>query len=221
MSAAATPDDALLAGASGLVGRALAAAWPGPGTLHLLVRRPQAAAPGQRVHLVDFGRLPPLPPAGSAFCCLGTTIRVAGSPAAFRAVDFDAVLAFARAARSAGVQRLALVSSLGADPHARSLYPRVKGEAEQALARLGFGSLVIARPSLLAGDRHALGQPRRPAEALALRLAAPLAGWLPIGWRPIDAATLARALLRALAEARPGVQVLASAQLQRLGGAAG
>ena len=85
---------ALLAGATGLIGRELARQWAGPGMLHLLVRRPlepSGAAPqAQRVHVVDFTALPPLPQADEAYCCLGTTIKVAGSQAAFRAVDFDA-----------------------------------------------------------------------------------------------------------------------------------
>ena len=106
---------ALLAGASGLIGRELARQWDGPGLLHLLVRRPLeirgVAAPLQRVHLLDFAALPALPRAVEAYCCLGTTIKAAGSQAAFRAVDFDAVLAFARAAQSAGVQRFAVVSA--------------------------------------------------------------------------------------------------------------
>jgi hypothetical protein len=104
------PGAALLAGGSGLVGRELAALWPGPGTLHLLLRRPLKAGRHQQVHLVDFQHLPPLPPAQDAFCCLGTTLKTAGSPAAFRAVDLDAVLVFARAAQAAGVQRMAVVS---------------------------------------------------------------------------------------------------------------
>jgi uncharacterized protein YbjT (DUF2867 family) len=209
---------ALLAGATGLVGRELAAQWTGPEPLHLLVRRPMPAPhPSHRVLVVDFAALPPLPSAESAFCCLGTTIKVAGSQAAFRAVDFDAVLAFARAARRAGVKRFATVSALGADANAGNFYSRVKGEAEGALAALGFASLVIARPSLLAGDRAALGQPQRAGERLALAAAAPL-GWLiPKAWRPIEAERVARALVRALAEARPGLRLLGSAEMQDLG----
>jgi uncharacterized protein YbjT (DUF2867 family) len=210
--------DALLAGATGLIGRALAAGWVGPGTLHLLVRRP-VDAPGlrTRVHVIDFGALPALPPAREAYCALGTTIGQAGSRAAFRAVDFDAVLAFARAARAAGVQRFGVVSALGADARSRTFYSRVKGEAEAALAALGFDSLVIARPSLLAGDRAALGQPERRAERLALTLLQPVAGLIPAAWRPVDAARVARALRRAVADGRPGVRVLTSAELQVLG----
>jgi len=212
---------ALLAGGSGLVGRELAAAWTGPGELHLLSRRPVAAAgPAaglQRVHVVDFSALPALPAAEEAYCCLGTTIKVAGSKAAFRAVDFDAVLAFARAARQAGATRFAVVSALGANPRSATFYNRVKGEMEEALAALGFASLVIVRPSLLAGDRASLGQPQRTGEQFALALTAPLSALIPKAWRPISAATVARAMMRALADARPGVRIVESAELQELG----
>lgn len=212
---------ALLAGATGLIGRELARLWTGPGLLHLLVRRPlepeDAAPQVPRVHVVDFSALPALPQADEAYCCLGTTIKAAGSQAAFRAVDFDAVLAFARAAQRAGVQRFAVVSALGASPRATAFYSRVKGEMEAALAGLGFASLVIVRPSLLAGDRAALGQPARAGERLALALTAPLAPLIPRAWRPIAAVKVARAMQRALAEGRPGVRIVESAELQELG----
>jgi uncharacterized protein YbjT (DUF2867 family) len=88
---------------------------------------------------------------------------------------------------------------------------------EQAVSGLGFASLVIARPSLLAGDRAALGQPARTGERLALAVTTPLATLIPGRWRPIAAATVARALRRALAEGRPGVRIVESAELQELG----
>jgi uncharacterized protein YbjT (DUF2867 family) len=216
---------ALLAGATGLIGRELATQWQGPGMLHMLARRPFAAAKAmQRVLVVDFLSLPALPAAQTAYCCLGTTIKVAGSQAAFRAVDFEAVLAFAKAARQAGVTRFAVVSALGASPNsnpkansAGGFYNRVKGEMEAAVAQLGFDVVVIARPSLLTGDRSALGQPQRWGEKLALTLAAPLSALIPKAYRPIAAATVARAMQRAINEARPGVRVLESAELQSLG----
>ena len=211
---------ALLASATGLVGHALAALWAGPQPLHLLVRREvPAGGPAQRVHVVDFAALPPLPRAEWAFCCLGTTIKVAGSQAAFKAVDHDAVLAFARAASAAGVTRFAVVSALGADAQSRSFYNRTKGETEAALRTVGFRHLVIARPSLLAGNRASLAQAPRLGEALALAITRPLAlaGLIPKAWRPIESATLARALVRGVAQAAPGVTVLESAALQDLG----
>jgi uncharacterized protein YbjT (DUF2867 family) len=207
----------LLAGATGLVGRALLAellAKPGPEPVHLLVRRPHEAPTGAIAHAVDFSRLPVLPPATEAYCALGTTIKDAGSQQAFRAVDFDAVLAFARAAKAAGVQRLAVVSALGADARSGNFYSRVKGEAEAALQGLGFATLIIARPSLLVGDRGALGQRTRPGERLALALTGPIAPLIPRGMRPIRADTVAHALVQALHSRGPGVHVLSSAQMQ-------
>jgi len=208
----------LIAGATGLVGSALVADWGGPGTLHLMVRR--AARPPRplcRVHRVDFSHLPALPAARDAYCCLGTTIKAAGSRDAFRAVDFDAVLAFARAARAAGVERFGVVSSLGANPRSRTFYNRVKGEMEAALRALGFSTLVIARPSLLMGDRGSLKQAPRRAEQLTLALLRPVAGLIPAAWRPIPAAVVARALRQALADAAPGVTTLESDALQAMG----
>lgn len=228
-----TVTNLLLAGATGLIGQAVVAQWSaaaaGRGTLHLLVRRElPAPAPNCTVHQVDFTALPALPAAEAALCALGTTIKAAGSQAAFRAVDFDAVLAFARAAKAAGVRRFAVVSSLGASTTSASFYSRVKGEMEVALGALGFESLLIARPSLLTGDRAALGQPRRMAEHLAMQFSAPLAALVPAAWRPIAADTVARALLRELAQTQaqtrtqgqPGLTVLDNATLHRRGSAA-
>ena len=212
---------ALLAGATGLIGHEVARHWTGPGPLHLLLRKALAPSPAAgpllRTHVVGFAALPPLPTADVAFCCLGTTIKVAGSQAAFRAVDFDAVLHFARAAQRAGVRRFGVVSALGASARSASFYNRVKGEMEAELATLGFSTLVVARPSLLAGNRASLGQPQRLGERLALAVAAPLAAFMPKAWRPIEAAAVARALLRAVAQGTPGIQVLESAALQDLG----
>jgi len=211
--------NALLAGATGLIGREVSRAWPShEGTLHLLLRRPLTPLPaGQQAHVVDFAALPALPKAEVALCCLGTTIAVAGSQAAFRAVDFDAVLAFAQAARQAGVTRFALVSALGANSASRSFYSRVKGQTEEALQALQFETLVIARPSLLAGDRASLAQAPRTAERLALSLMKPLSALIPLAWRPIEARTVALALLRSTLNAQPGVHVLGSAALQKIG----
>jgi uncharacterized protein YbjT (DUF2867 family) len=94
----------------------------------------------------------------------------------------------------------------------------VKGEAEAALATLGFERLVLARPSLLAGPRESLGQPLRRGEVWTLRLTRPIARFIPAAWRPIQAQVVARAMLRALAEpGTRGVRVIESAELQRLG----
>jgi uncharacterized protein YbjT (DUF2867 family) len=216
------PDHAVLvAGATGLIGRELVAQSLDAGlTVHALARRAPAAAaarPGLHWLNIDYPTLPVLPKASQAYCALGTTLKVAGSQAAFRAVDFDAVLHFARACRACGVMRFAVVSSLGADATSGNFYSRVKGEMEAALSVLGFASLVIARPSLLAGDRTALGQPARLGERLVLAASAPLAPLMPKAWRPIQAATVARGMRAALAQAQPGTRIVSSGELQELG----
>lgn len=212
----------LLAGASGLVGRALLAQLldDDRATVHALLRREVADLPASRQlqpHVIDFRSPGHLPAADELYIALGTTIKVAGSKAAFRAVDFDAVMNVARAAREAGVPRCAVVSSLGADPNSKVFYNRVKGEVERALREPRFERLVIARPSLLAGAREALAQAPRWGERLALRALAPVAGLLPASIRPIDAAVVARAMRYALRTEGLSLQILESGVLQTLG----
>jgi uncharacterized protein YbjT (DUF2867 family) len=212
---------ALLAGATGLVGRALLPllqASPHYGHVHLLVRRPLpelSADARTTVHVVDFAELAaPLPAIDDVYVALGTTIKVAGSQAAFRRVDFDHVLATARAGREAGATRLAVVSALGADPRSRVFYNRVKGEMESSIAQLGYQSVVIAQPSLLIGDRGALGQPARAGEVWANRVLGPVMWLVPRRVRPIAAAAVAGALINAVLAGPPGVRILSSAQMQ-------
>jgi uncharacterized protein YbjT (DUF2867 family) len=208
-----------VAGASGLVGRALSrqlAADPGCTALRLLLRRAVPDLEGLPKTSVLAWPAEVLPPLDTACCALGTTIAVAGSQAAFRAVDHDTVLAFARAAKTAGARRFGVISALGADPQSSVFYNRVKGEMEAAVRALGFATLVIARPSLLAGDRATLGQPSRFGERLALALSAPLRGLLPARVRPIAADDVAAGLLVALRTRPPGVHVVESAELARL-----
>ena len=189
------------------------------GQVEVVARQPLAAEVSRHPRLaVRIGDVAALagyaPPADDVYIALGTTIKVAGSEAAFRAVDFDLVIAVARAAREAGASRLGLVSALGADPASRVFYNRVKGAAEAAVSALGYASVVIARPSLLSGDRAALGQPTRSGEVWAKRLTAPLRRLVPAALRPIDASAVAAALLAAVASAAPGVHVLSSAAMQ-------
>jgi len=211
---------ALVAGASGLVGGFLLDGLLEAPQYRQVISLGRRALPREHPKLVqrtaDFARLEEesLPSAEDAFCCLGTTLKKAGSQEAFRAVDHDAVLAFARAAKRAGVRRFLVVTALGADARSSVFYNRVKGEAEQALQALGFESLVILRPSLLLGDR-AESRPGERAAIVASRVLGPLLR--PFGGRPIEARTVARAMT-ALAQAAPqGVRVALSGELQELG----
>jgi uncharacterized protein YbjT (DUF2867 family) len=217
-SSATAARSAVVAGATGLVGREILRgllADDSVDAVHALVRRPlDFEHPRLALHVVDFAALPSLPPVDEAYLALGTTIKVAGSQAAFRAVDFDANLAVARAALAAGARRAGLVSSMGADPRSRIFYSRVKGELEQALAELPFDGLVIARPSLLVGDREALGQPARRGEKISLVVGRLLGPLIPPNYRPIAASDVARALLAAVPAAH-GRAVLPSGTMQR------
>ncbi|WP_042649000.1 NAD(P)H-binding protein, partial [Aeromonas media] len=155
----------LIAGATGLVGQALIRQLGTEHQLTLLCRQPGEAAPNRHWLPVDFERLDEvaLPgPVDMAFCCLGTTRKDAGSDEAFRRVDHDYVLAFAALARRHGCRRLLVVSSLGANPRAPALYPRTKGEMEQALLAQTWQRLVILRPAMLLGHR----EPSRRSEQL-------------------------------------------------------
>ena len=211
---------ALIVGASGLIGRALLPLLIADRrytAVHALLRRP---VPGLaehatlRLHKVDFAALPTLPAVDDVYIALGTTIKVAGSQAAFRSIDFDAVVDSARAARAAGATRLAVVSALGASVSSNVFYNRVKGEMEQAVGALGYDRVVIARPSLLLGDRAALGQPVRTGEVWAERLLRPVMRLVPRRVRPIEAAQVAEALVDALKAPGNVVRVLASAEMQ-------
>jgi len=214
------PRIALVAGATGLVGRALLPlllAHPAYAQVHVLLRRAASGIethPRLHLHSVDFNHLGTLPKVDDVYVALGTTIKVAGSQEAFRHVDFDYVVATAKAARAAGAQRLSVVSALGANPRSRVFYNRVKGEMQDAVTQLGYESVVLAQPSLLVGDRAALGQPVRAGEVWATRLLGPVMGLVPRSIRPIAAVDVAAALIDATLNPRPGKRILRSGQMQ-------
>ncbi len=209
----------LLAGASGLVGREILRGLLADASVahvHCLARRPVVSSdPRVTSHIVDLKAPGALPAADEAFIALGTTIKVAGSQDAFRAVDYDAVVGFARAAHAAGVQRIGVVSAMGADTKSRIFYSRVKGEAEHALRQIGFSTLVIARPSMLSGDREALGQPVRGGEKLATRISELFRPLIPANYSSVDVRKVAAALLTRVRTGKPGEETLLSGDLQR------
>ena len=204
----------MIAGASGFVGqRVLQALLNDPDIyeVHAFVRRPLPFTHARlQQHVQDLGRLEQLTPnfsADAAFNCLGTTIRVAGSQEAFRAVDQDAVLAFARLAQRARVRHFLSVSAIGASPRSGNFYSRVKGEVEKSLRALGFETLTLLRPSLLTGGR----QEFRLGERIGHWLSAPVAP-LMIGplaaYRPVSGDIVARAMAAAVHRSKPGVRAL-------------
>jgi uncharacterized protein YbjT (DUF2867 family) len=209
---------ALVAGATGLVGREVLAALLADksySAVHSIGRRTLPLQhPKLTQHTLDFANLPALPKADDVYIALGTTIKVAGSQAAFRAVDFDAVVAVALAAHAQGATHLGVVSAMGADAASPIFYSRVKGETEGALGKLGFQTLVVARPSQLDGDRAALKQPGRSGESIALPLMRALRPLIPANYRAIAANDVATALTHALKTRPAGRHVLLSGEMQ-------
>jgi len=207
------PRTALLAGATGLVGghllRLLLAddAWTRVVTLG---RRPAGEPhPKLEQRIVNLGALEALgdlPHADDVFCCLGTTIKQAGSQQAFRQVDYEYVVSLARAGIRLGATQLLLVSAIGADAESRVFYSRVKGEAEAAIRQLPYRGIQIFRPSLLIGERAEVRLGERAAIVLAPLLSIPLVGRLR-RYRPIEAAAVARAMVRVAKEAPRGPNI--------------
>lgn len=159
--------------------------------------------------VVDFDALPTEAAwwnVDAVICTLGTTMRQAGSRAAFRKVDHDYVLAVARQARAHGAEVFALTSSLGAKAGSGNFYLRTKGEIECDLSAEGFTSLTFVRPSLIGGKR----EKQRWPEALGLKVFAVMAPVLPRRYRIAPAERIAASLLAAVRAGLPGVRVVES-----------
>jgi len=203
---------AVIAGATGLVGRhCLETLLGDDADAHVvaLVRRPLDVRHARlEPQIVNFDGLAESParPCDVAFCALGTTIRTAGSREAFRRVDFEYVRSFARWAHAGGAETCVFVSSVGADPRSGNFYLRTKGEAEQAIREIGFRDVHLFRPSLLLGKRGEF----RFGEAVGTPLFRALSFLLVGGlrkYRPIAAASVARAMVRAATASAPGMHV--------------
>ncbi|MXO76224.1 NAD(P)H-binding protein [Altererythrobacter aerius] len=150
-----------LVGATGLVGSEVVKLAVGRGDVRLVAvaRRESPLPQGARMEMFvaepdKWGEVFDAVRPTGLICALGTTWRKSGKDeAAFRAVDQDLVLATARAAKAAGVERLVAVSSVGADARSKNFYLRVKGEVERELQAMRFKRLDILRPGLLKGAR--------------------------------------------------------------------
>lgn len=210
-----TPLRLLLVGASGAVGRAVLAralADPRVAEVVALTRRPLPAAPRLANVVVDFDNLPESAPwwaVDAVICTLGTTLRAAGSQAAFATVDRDLPLRIAMLVRANGATRFALTSSIGADAGSASFYLRTKGETEDAIGRLGFRGYTIVRPALIDTDRAE----RRRVEALTMTLLRGLGPMLPRRWKLVTPEQVARALVGGVLEEMPRIAVIESEDL--------
>jgi len=209
-----TPQHILLAGATGLTGEHLLDRLLNEPTV-TRVLAPTRRALAEHPHLENpVGELAALLPNLSgqvdiAFCCLGSTIKQAGSKEAFHAIDHDLVVAFGKRAREMGARHLVVISAVSADATSSIFYSRTKGEMEQSLIAQDWPQLTIARPSLLIGNRSD--------QRLAEILAAPLAKLIPGKYGAIEACNLAWALWRLALEEQDGVRIVESDELRKLG----
>ncbi|WP_426115687.1 oxidoreductase [Pseudomonas sp. DSP3-2-2] len=209
-----TPQHILLAGATGLTGEHLLDRLLNEPTVSRVLaptRRPLAEHPRLENPVGELTSLLPTlrGQVDIAFCCLGSTIKQAGSQEAFRAIDLDMVVAFGKRAREMGARHLLVISAINADPGSSVFYTRTKGEMEQTLKAQDWPQLTIARPSLLLGNRNET--------RLAEQLAAPIAKLIPGKYGAIEACSLARALWRLALEEQSGERVVESDELRKLG----
>ena len=176
------------------------------------LRRPAGIEhPKLKCKIIDFDQLErERIESEDVFCCLGTTLKQAGSQEAFRRVDFDYPVALARAAARDGAQRLLVVSALSANARSKVFYNRVKGEMEEAVRAAGVAKTIFFRPSLLSGPR---AEPRF-GERVGLAIGGVL-GPLLGKYRPIHGDLVAAAMLRA-AERDLQSQIIESPQIRAL-----
>ncbi len=213
---APTPKTAIVLGATGLIGNLLTHRLidsPFYEKVKVLVRK-SLGWQHPRLQEVVFDFDHPnglLTQADDIFCCLGTTMKKAGSKDAFRKVDYQYPLDVARSGLANGAQQLAIVTSMGADTNSTFFYNRVKGEVERDLTALNYPTLLIFRPSLLLGNRSETRFGERLAEG-AMRLFNPL---IPAKYKGVEAAKVANAMLTTTQEGLVGKHVFESDQLQR------
>ncbi|MGA8621256.1 MAG: NAD(P)H-binding protein [Candidatus Sulfotelmatobacter sp.] len=197
----------LLLGATGLVGRtALKQALAKDAISEVVAPSRRPLVPQNKlVNPVNL-RLDELAPrvkswdVDAVICALGTTKAKAGSQEAFRYVDYTLPLVFAKSAHGAGVETFALVSAIGAATNSMSFYARTKGEVERDIQQIGFRSLTICRPSIIAGERSET----RIAESAVLAISRALAPILPKKFHVNPAPVIAATLLDSVLTARPG-----------------
>ncbi len=205
---------AIIAGATGLTGRELTHLMIEDtrySKLILLVRT--AIEPmHEKIEQVIFNFEQPntaVLDAEEIFCCLGTTIKIAGSKDAFYKVDHDFVSLIANAGWKNGVKRFSMISAMGANKNSAVFYNKVKGQAEETVAGVGYDSCYIFRPSLLLGHRNEF----RLGEKIAAFLMTSISFALPKKYKPVEAKQVAKAMLVAMNSGKTGVQIFESDEI--------
>jgi uncharacterized protein YbjT (DUF2867 family) len=208
---------ALLAGATGLIGSQLLPlllASDRYSRVIVIGRRPVSLThPKLESHVINFDELASsskLLVADDVYCCLGTTMKQAGSREAFRKVDFSYPLALAAICRELGAKQFSLVSAMGANRESRFFYNRIKAEAEDAISSVDYKSIHIYRPSLLRGPRRN----RRVGESVGNAFGTLLGFMMPKRYRPIKSIKVARAMLSYASREEDGIYFHPSDTLQ-------
>lgn len=151
------------------------------------------------------------------FCCLGTTIKMAGSKDAFKKVDYKYPLEFAKIAKQNGVEKLLLISSMGADETSTNFYLKVKGDIERALEKLEFKSLIILRPSMLLGDRKEFRFGESVGKVFMKLFSFAFIGSLK-KYKALESTIVAKAMLKLSKSEFTGINVCESDKLRDIGG---
>ncbi len=210
---------AIISGVTGLVGGYLLNQLlkdPDYKKVIAIVRRPLETDHEKLVQkVVDFSQLPGAIEgleADHGYCCLGTTIKTAGSKEKQYAVDHDYVVAFASGCHAAGVKFFSVVSSIGANAESSNFYLRTKGEMERDLAQIPFEGLFILQPSMLLGERNEFRAGEKAGIALMKLLGPLMVGGLR-KYRGVQAESVARMMIRAVGSARRGLVIIKSDQI--------
>ena len=206
---------ALIVGATGLTGTALTSQLLKENyydKVKIVVRKPVALEHPRLEQIVcDFEHLPEdKMTADDYFCCLGTTMKKAGSKAAFEKVDFEYPLKTAQIAKNNAAAQFIIITAIASDPNSKIYYSRVKGRIEEALKEMQFPNLVILRPSFLFGDRKEL----RIGEKLGIALARLFEPLIPRRYRGVEALRVAAAMSNVAKKGLRGVQVFESEEIQ-------
>lgn len=213
---------AIIIGASGLVGNEvlkLLLTDDHFDKVNIFVRKPLSINhPKLEQHAIDFDLIfksTDLVKGDILFCCLGTTIKTAGSKEEFKKVDYAYPLAFAKIAKQNGVKKFLIISSIGANSTSSNFYLKVKGGIEKELEKLKYESLIIVRPSMLLGDRKEF----RLGESIG-KIVMKLISILFIGkfnkYKAIEASTVARAMIELSKSNLEGVSVVESDRLMKI-----
>lgn len=212
---------ALIAGATGLVGNELLQQLIRGRQYHTIsiLSRHEVETTSKRVEtiIVDYDALTDdqIPEVDDVFCCLGTTMNKAGSKDAFRKVDYDYPLQVAEITRRKGAQQYLLVSAMGADKSSYIFYNRVKGEVEEAIAKLGFDAFHVFRPSMLLGERTETRLGEQIGQVVMQGVAPLMVGGLK-KYQAIPAETVAEAMVHVARKELTGVYVFESDKIQEL-----